>query len=303
MYTRNIRFWLLFLTCFLSLAGYAQKDSMQVQSNGQTLLWRISGKNIKNFSYLFGTFHLLCKNDIHITKPMKRAIRKVDEVYFELDMDDPKVFLDGMKYMKMDSGQDLSKLMSAEKYQQLESFFRDSLKMSLSFFKTLKPIFLEGLFYTKFSNCNAQSGMEAALMQEAQSCKKPINGLETMALQAGVFNKMPLKEQADALIKSMDSLIVFKAFFNKMVDYYVAQDLKQLNNFLNNPAFGMGENQEELLDIRNKNWLKQLQELMPKKSMFVAVGAGHLLGELGLIKLLQNAGYTVEPIENLDQSN
>jgi len=55
------------------------------------------------------------------------------------------------------------------------------------------------------------------------------------------------------------------------------------------------EELDRLVYGRNRNWVNKLQEIMPQQSLLVAVGAGHLLGEQGLITLLRNAGYTVEP--------
>lgn len=52
----------------------------------------------------------------------------------------------------------------------------------------------------------------------------------------------------------------------------------------------------EMLKNRNKRWLDQLPALMEKESLFIAVGAGHLVGDEGLIKGLQAKGYTLKPI-------
>ena len=53
-----------------------------------------------------------------------------------------------------------------------------------------------------------------------------------------------------------------------------------------------------LLYNRNRNWAEKLKILMNDKSLVVAVGAGHLPGEKGLINLLKKAGYKVEPVKN-----
>jgi hypothetical protein len=53
-----------------------------------------------------------------------------------------------------------------------------------------------------------------------------------------------------------------------------------------------------MLDNRNKNWVIQLREILPEKNIFIAVGAGHMVGENGLISLLKKEGYTLRPIEN-----
>jgi uncharacterized protein YbaP (TraB family) len=50
------------------------------------------------------------------------------------------------------------------------------------------------------------------------------------------------------------------------------------------------------IDVRNEKWISRMGEKMDQQSVFFAVGAGHLWGEYGLIKLLRAAGYKVEPI-------
>jgi uncharacterized protein YbaP (TraB family) len=51
-----------------------------------------------------------------------------------------------------------------------------------------------------------------------------------------------------------------------------------------------------LLDNRNKNWIPIMQDNMAKRSMFFAVGAGHLNGPFGVINLLKKQGYRLSPI-------
>ena len=62
--------------------------------------------------------------------------------------------------------------------------------------------------------------------------------------------------------------------------------------------FGMNDNRDVLLDNRNKNWVDQLKKILPANNIFIAVGAGHLVGEKGLISLLRKAGYTLRPLMN-----
>ena len=52
-----------------------------------------------------------------------------------------------------------------------------------------------------------------------------------------------------------------------------------------------------LLTNRNKNWVKKIKPIMDSKNLFIAVGAGHLGGEQGLIDLLRKEGYEVEGVK------
>ena len=46
---------------------------------------------------------------------------------------------------------------------------------------------------------------------------------------------------------------------------------------------------------RNEIWLPVLSESLSKQNTFIAVGAGHLFGPHGLVELLRNSGFNVEP--------
>jgi uncharacterized protein YbaP (TraB family) len=146
--------------------------------------------------------------------------------------------------------------------------------------------------------CKNISGVEQELMKLAKENKKEIKGLETMAFQAAVFDSIPYSQQAKELLKTIDSLPAYKKYFDTMVNIYKKQQLKEMQNLFTKSEFGMEENQDILLDKRNKNWVAQLNAIMKKESVFVAVGAGHLVGNMGLIALLRKQGYTLRPIEN-----
>src|SRR5665213_2727887 len=96
----------------LGIAGCNAQPAytFQKQNNNNTLLWEVSGHELKNPSFLFGTFHLLCKDDIHFSDQLKAAVKTSNEIYMELDMDDPATLLDGMLYMNMKDGKKLSDL-------------------------------------------------------------------------------------------------------------------------------------------------------------------------------------------------
>jgi hypothetical protein len=74
--------------------------------------------------------------------------------------------------------------------------------------------------------------------------------------------------------------------------------MDSLKTMVGKSEFGSDKYDDLLLKNRNKNWVKQLKEIMKNKSVFVAVGAGHLVGDTGLIRLLKKAGYNVVPLQN-----
>jgi uncharacterized protein YbaP (TraB family) len=263
-----------------------------------TLLWQISGNGLQTPSYLFGTFHLLCKDDIYFSETLKQAVAGSKEVYLELDLDDPATLMGGLMLMNMKGGKKLKDFYSAEEYKRLTGFFKDSLKTPIGLFQQMKPAFLESLLYPKMMPCNSASSIEEAIMQLAKKNGKPIRGLETMAFQASVFDSIPYEKQAKELLQSIDSMQQAKFYFGQMLAAYKEQRLDKIESIINNPDFGSTENQDILLDNRNSNWVGQLKEIMKKQSVFTAVGAGHLVGKKGLIALLRAEGFTVRGLEN-----
>ena len=283
---------------FYGCSSQNNKSSAIKKNDDNTLLWQVSGKDLKNPSYLFGTFHLLCKDDIHFSEQLKSAIKFSDEVYMELDMDDPSIMLSGLLFMNMKDGKKLKDLYTPAEYKKIENYFTDSLHTPMMMFQSIKPYFLVAMLYPKMMNCKNASGVEEELMKLTKEDKKEIKGLETMQFQASVFDSIPYEWQAKELLKNIDSFSIYKNEFDTMVMEYKNQQLSAMERLLNKSEFGSEKYDDILLINRNKNWVNQLKSIMKKENVFVAVGTGHLVGEKGLINLLRKEGYTVEPLDN-----
>ena len=213
-------------------------------------------------------------------------------------MDDPATLMGGLLFMNMKEGKKLQDLYSQEDYKRVTEYFSDTLKTPMMLFEKVKPYFLVALLYPKMMNCSSPAGVEEELLKIAKENKKEIKGLETMQFQASVFDSIPYEWQAKELLKNIDSFSMYKNQFDEMVDLYKKQDLDSMQNMLLESEFGSDKYNDLLLNNRNKNWVKQLKEIMKKESVFVAVGAGHLTGKEGLISLLKKEGYKVEPLVN-----
>ena len=138
-------------------------------------------------------------------------------------------------------------------------------------------------------------------MKEAKQHNKKVKGLETMAYQAGVLDSIPYKLQAEQLVTYIDKSNKGEEDDKEMKDMfeaYKSQDLKKLEALMVETDAGMAGFIDIMLYHRNRNWVNKLKPLLPEKSLLIAVGAGHLPGEKGVINLLRKEGYTVTPVEN-----
>ena len=103
-----------------------------------------------------------------------------------------------------------------------------------------------------------------------------------------------LEAQADALLEYIDTANT-KELMTRLTDAYKSQDLEHLWEVFTEQMSGY--DYDNVVTVRNKNWEKQMKELLPKQSTLFVVGAGHLPGEKGMINLLREAGYKVKPVK------
>jgi uncharacterized protein len=149
-------------------------------------------------------------------------------------------------------------------------------------------------------NCESVA-MEQIIMQQAKENRKSIKGLETMAYQMSIFDSIPYKVQAEQLVQYIDN--VGKGNddnkeYEDLVSAYKNQDLNKLEALTKQSDMGMANYSDLLLYNRNRKWVMKLKTLMTQNSLVIAVGAGHLPGENGVINLLRKAGYTLTPMDN-----
>ncbi|MDB5206204.1 MAG: TraB/GumN family protein, partial [Flavisolibacter sp.] len=179
----------------------------------------------------------------------------------------------------------------------------NSAMLPFSMLQSFKPMLAASLIaeqQTKNTSCDKMVAMEQLIMQEAKVSDKKIKGLETMNFQLAIFDKIPYKLQAKQLYQ-MITQADDTADGNEMIaltNAYRNQKLEVLEEMTKKEDMGIKNFTELLLYSRNEAWTKKLQEILPGKSLVVAVGAGHLPGKRGVISLLRLAGYKVEPVQN-----
>ena len=292
--------WLsLFAALGMTACSPASKTSAPVATN--TLLWRISGKNLSKPTYIFGTMHMLCADDIQLSDSLKQAIRGADKVYLELDMDDMMQVLGAMSHMTMRNDTTLADLLTAEEYKKVKSFFQENSGLiPFTMLEKFKPLLIESMILKETATCDNMIVMEQLVMEEARENKIEIKGLETMDFQLGIFDRIPYKLQAEQLVKMVENAghDGDDKEMKELTEAYRQQQLDIMDDLTKKEDMGIQNFTDLLLYNRNADWANKLAGLMPANSLVVAVGAGHLPGEKGVLNLLRKAGYRVDPVKN-----
>jgi uncharacterized protein YbaP (TraB family) len=126
---------------------------------------------------------------------------------------------------------------------------------------------------------------------------KKVVGLETLDFQMGLMDKMSYQLQADYLLETLSDKKKSIREFQEMAEAYKKRDLEILLKSIDSEKGMMADFENEMLHKRNMAWIPEIKKLISEKTTFIAVGAGHLGGQKGVLQLLKNEEYTLKVIE------
>jgi len=286
---KNLRNTITALVAFITLF------SVQAQKNENSLLWKVEGKDIKT-SYVFGTFHMLPKEDFILKDNVKTALEASELTVLELDYDDPAMQTDMAKFSVLPEGKTLEEFVDKEEYTLIDTYFKNKMGIGFENLKTLKPFVVSAMVMTSYLG-KEYASPEATLVGLSKEQQKEIKGLETVESQLSIFDNLPFDEQIDEIVSMLDENNGVEEVFNTMIAQYKKEDIDELYRYV-----GMGDlysteaAMDAILHDRNENWIPQIVAYSKKQKVFYGVGAGHLGGKKGVINLLREAGYKVTPV-------
>ena len=274
------------------------------------LLWKVSGNGLARPSYIMGTYHFAPASMIEKIPGMQQAFEGCDIVVGEIKneemMSQEAQMMMGMA-MIAPPDSTLDKLYSPEDYALIESVFNKyfgNMGVKLSQMNQLKPsaisLQMQAMQAVKyFPNFDATDLIDMAVQARANEMGRPSEGLESIQEQTDLLFNCPLTEQAEGLLEACKKDDLFAVQSSALVEAYMSQDLNKIEEVMTNPEIGGDdpEAMDALIYDRNRDWVVKLSKMMPERACLVCVGAGHLPGDQGLLQLLRDRGYTVEPMQ------
>ena len=245
---------LLFPFCFLF---FHLSTSAQIIKPDNELLWEITRPGSKTKSYLFGTLH---SND-------KRVFQLADSVYFALA---------SSSYIVLEA--DIFKFFS-------QKSIRDE---SISLLYDNEGIPYTGSNAASSTNYGDENGMpqflDAFFQDYGAMTDKNIIPLESSGNQLDYIKDLPSSENNILGPKRYREL-------GGLMEIYLRGELYLLDRFIRKNMANEPGLYESLILERNATMCDKLDSCLKKGSVFCAVGAGHLFGNLGMVQLLRNKGY------------
>ena len=287
----------LFLGAMLCLVSATFIFAQKSQEN--SILWKVTGKDLQKASYLFGTYHFLTNAFVDTLPGVLNAYKSSKVVVGELIID--STIQGPMMAASVLNGTTLKKVLPDTLYAKTSKWFKEEANLDLIKLDQLNPITImtAAMAITKQKHFPSKPGeiqLDTYFQQKGIEDGKKILGLETIEIQINaLFNQLSLDRQIELLNETLNEKDGLRSAIAVMNDAYLRNDLKGLHDLMYGSNYKPAE-MKALLDDRNNHWMQQLPTLMKEQPLFVAVGALHLVGQTGLVSQLRKQGYTVTPV-------
>lgn len=279
------------------------------------ILYRITGKGLESPSYIVGTYHLAPSSFADSIPGMDKAIAGTNQVCGELDMMDafkPENATRLLKSQMLPEGVTLSSLFTADQLKRLNALLLEVMGTNLddeafaAQMEKMSPAALStSLTLTSYMkgtpSFNPMDLIDNYFQMQAIQNGKSVKGFETVDFQMGILYGAPLEKQVNDLMCLVDHFDDANDMVNLITTAYFSQNLKQIEDALEQESkvdCGTSpEDEDILINNRNRNWVEMMPEMMAEQPTLFVVGAAHLCGDKGVLKLLEKAGYTVEGVK------
>lgn len=271
------------------------------------LLWRVTDSNTGKTSYVFGTHHFAPLSMLESIKGLDAALRNADKVYGELDIQaamDPSALMGMQQMMMAPADSTIDKVLTAKQLADLNmawaKYGTDQIPLNALY--VLKPAGLSTQLAALMSakvlpDINVGQGIDNELQVRARKAGKPVAGLETMEFQTQMLLGDPISKQAEDLVETIEDIDAEAGKLVRLTNAYLAQNYKDIETICAESVLKDPESSEKMIISRNNNWMKQLAPEMKNTNLLVVVGAGHLVGDKGILNQLKQAGYIVTPVK------
>ncbi|QJP33835.1 TraB/GumN family protein [Nonlabens sp. Ci31] len=277
-------FTILFLIVFLQ------------QSNSQTdnsLLWEITGNGLEKPSFLYGTMHVSSKVAFRLDDVFFKSLEKADAIALESD---PTQWMDEYYSEQVLTVQNESVSYDATFYDDLFKLEHPQPQMVRASIR-MNDMALNGYLYRKngaSDNFEEETYLDMFIFQAGKKAGKPIISLEDFKESQYLTSKAatnPSKKEIDQWLQER---------LEKENRYTIQENVYRDRNISLLDSIGAATNTEyfrkNMLYDRNENMVVVMDSVMKTQTVFAGVGAAHLPGENGMIKMLQRRGYTVKAL-------
>jgi uncharacterized protein YbaP (TraB family) len=260
-------------------------------------VWKVSNPALEADApadYMIGTMHVPVGAGQKMPKAVRELVRASSLVVTEADTSTVTPELVN-KYAMLKGGKDLKALLPAASWKKLTAAAKP-MGLGPDQLAHMEPWFLNlGL---TMPTPDGAPVIDELVQTAATDDDVPLRYLETAEDQLRFMDSIVQAEDLKQLIDTLDHPGLARTQFETLKRGYTTGDLKSVEKLVFDPAqlSRYPEFYDKLLYSRTARWAPKLDKMFHDGDVVVAVGLGHLLGDKGLIKLMRDRGYTVEPL-------
>ncbi len=258
-----------------------------------SLLWKITPPGGGPDSYLFGTMHVRDLRAFGWLETAKQHLAGCDVFATEFDFSDADETALATA-LQLPNGATLDTLLKPGVWKNLDFYCRRKLGIPAEAMRHQHPMAVTTAISTAFLADESAHSLDETLWHHARALGKTTTGVETFADQLETLGKIPFEQHLKSLTWLLKNYGRQKRRLKKMMRWYAAGEIRELYQAAKKDAKGM---RRILLYERNLLMVNRFEEITRQHSLFCAVGAGHLAGGKGMLRLLKKAGFKVKPME------
>ena len=270
---------------------------LPASSFAQTSVWQVSKGD--STIYLAGTIHLLRQQDYPLPAAFEQAFDASQSLHFETDigaMSDMGLQQRMLLQLTYQDGRTLSTVLSAEAYTALSEYAAGT-GIPLAMLQTFKPgLLISTLSVMEFQKLGfTPQGVDAYFYSKAMGEGKSRGELETIDEQIAMLASMGDGYESEFVMYSIRDFAQLGSAIESMVQAWREGNMESLRaEFVAPMLTETPDLYESLLVNRNNAWMPKIEAMLDTdETEFVLVGVAHLVGEHGLITMLQSTGYEV----------
>ena len=264
-----------------------------------SLIWEISGNGITKKSYLMGTLKFIGEKEYYMP-PKAAELIKQAEIFAIEDEVDHHAQHELNTALHFPKGQTLASVMKPDDYANVKALFQKEFGINAAMFDKkyahIKPLPLS-IIMTRLSLGEKVKFYDIELLLIAKKHDVEAFSLEPIEREAEALNTFTMEEQVRALVHSTNNFTEQKAEFKKLMTDYRTAELEEIFEYTLHPLEDNARFIEEFYSKRNAEWLPKIEKMVHEDASFIALGISHLEGEKGILKLLQDKGYTLTALK------
>lgn len=185
--------------------------------------------------------------------------------------------------------------LNPKKFQKIRNSILKATGIDIQHYKHLLPFFIVQQLSVQMLPADQGMPLDLALWTYAEKAGKTLAGIESLEGQISYVRRIPMEKQVKLLLDFAKKPAALRRHYTHMIELYQAQDIYRLHKTIRKHS---GYFRKVLLFERNYRMAEVIETHCRRQPTFVAVGAGHLTGGKGLLRLLKQRGIEVTPVSS-----